>query len=530
MKNLKEFRSDNDTVTVKKNQFERNLKVITFFIMSSMIFFFWVSCYNKSTPKNKIESAILDQDWQKIYDECKIDDSLFKKPETAALMGHAAIMLNKNNQSFLLLKFIDIDSTKRTNWLKWAGDFQSRFPKQAISYYLLGDAYMRNLQKDKALEQLNKALEIDPKFSLALNARGTIYSISNDKNNATNDYNNACLTNPNVAEFFSSRATMFYLGKAPEMAYQDFDKALRINPAFALASNGKACAKLFDSQSSNKNENELDSISYYLYNAYNLINLPFINENIRSLILELENRMFPEQKETPSFRVSDFLDWEALRQRTLNNKYDLLVELLNGPLPEVINSEFLFKLNSNLIKQDLFVSYLKNPSIPDSIKFKLDETLKIVSNTGKNEKQKPEFSNRSVIEIFYKGLIASYKKREPGMQISYNKGELKMVTADSYREKMSVSEIQDAQNRMDYVYKPVMRALSVIPFASAFTDNMLAHYDVATSANERRLNKENTSLTETNPGGALAEVRRLYIDNDKPYFLMCVNGLGYDSK
>jgi hypothetical protein len=29
------------------------------------------------------------------------------------------------------------------------------------------------------------------------------------------------------------------------------------------------------------------------------------------------------------------------------------------------------------------------------------------------------------------------------------------------------------------------------------------------------------------PGGALADIRRSYVDSDRPYFVTCVNGLGY---
>lgn len=32
----------------------------------------------------------------------------------------------------------------------------------------------------------------------------------------------------------------------------------------------------------------------------------------------------------------------------------------------------------------------------------------------------------------------------------------------------------------------------------------------------------------TNPGGALADIKRSSIDGDEPYFMICPNGMGYE--
>jgi len=85
-----------------------------------------------------IEAAVLEQNWQKVYDECEKDDSMFIKPETSALVGHACIMLNKNNQSFILLKSVDSDSIKREGWQLWADSFVEKYPRKEIGYYFLG--------------------------------------------------------------------------------------------------------------------------------------------------------------------------------------------------------------------------------------------------------------------------------------------------------------------------------------------------------------------------------------------------------
>lgn len=477
-----------------------------------------VSCKAKTT--NPLDEAILNDNWKAAYDIC-LKDSLFSKPETVGIMGHAAIKLNNNNTSLVLLKSIDQDSIKRAGWLAWTNNFVKLYSEYAVSHYLQGDAFMRNGNMEKALECFNSSIKIDPKYTLALNARGTLYAVKKDKIKATKDLNDACSLDTNIAEYYASRASMFFKEKVPEASLQDYEKALKINNMFALALNGKACALLFSTKEISFEESKLDTISKYLFYASSQLDLPFFTENKRSIMLEIENRMYPDQKESPLFRMSDFLNWKALRQLSISNKNDFFKFALKKPLPESINAQMLSSMNNLLTSKNIIGDYLKN-DIGDSLKSVINN---IIKNPPVSGKQKIEILNRIIIEKIYTGLIASSKKREPGMSVvaqSINTG------MDKFRSTPMYGALKDFANTTKLNvgvsgtigYKPEFKA-----YASADM-NMGKLYGALKGTGSTMLNYAQTKI----PGGALADVRRMYVDNDEPYYLLCLNGLGYDSK
>jgi tetratricopeptide (TPR) repeat protein len=548
------FKSDVKRPLPKKNLMA---KFVTVFIVAASILWLF-SCSNKNLPKNSIESALLAQDWKTVFEECKKADSLFKKPETAALMGHAAIMLNKNNQSYILFDFLKSDSTRTKGWLNWTDGFQKQFPKRAIAHYFQGDANMRNGNKAKAIECFTAAIKIDPKCALAFNARGTIYALDKDKINASKDLYAACSIDSTVAEFFASRGNMYFTIKTPETSFKDFNKALKLNPTFSLALNGKACSRFFNPDKE-VNEQELDTISYYFESASNQLNIPIINTNFRSMILEIENKMFPNEQKTPLFRGSDFLDWNILRIKSLNDKYDLFVALFKAPLPETLNSQFLITINTLLSNNNLYSNYLNNKAIPDSIKKIITIALNISLIPGNNELEKTKCKNRLVLEKYYSGLIATFVKREPGTTVSEKVSEyarntqrdavdapkniLDHIGMDVKGTKISVGGfIRENVKNAAKIVEAGAEAITVgqtgssLKRTQAENNANLENYKNNLKANDpKRYNEElrNGKLDRMsgkfdNPGGAIAEIRRIFVDNDTPYFLLTINSLGYE--
>jgi len=285
---------------------------------------------------------------------------------------------------------------------------------------------------------------------------------------------------------------------------------------------------VFDSRATLPGESDIDSIFLYFYKAYYQLMLPIFEQNKRNLILSFENKMYPDLIESPVFRISDFLDWEALRKQTATNKSDVLKLILKSELPEIIDDHFLIQLNSLLGERFLFNEVTKNENVADSIKNIIISTRNAYSEKHASDILKQQYINRLIIQKLYPGLIASWTERKPGMQLTLNKG---FVRSDDYRRNMSVSQLKDAQNRIDYIYKPIARAVEGIPYVgAALGKNYMAHLDQATKANDRAFQKNNISMNETNPGGVLLDIRRASIDDDRPYFLFCTNSLGYDKK
>ena len=541
------------------------ISVFVNILFSALMIVGCLSCTKMSAPQNNMESALLKDDWQTVFDECKKEDSLFTKPETAALMGHAALMLNKNNASYILFNYINIDSTRRYEWQTWADDFQKQFPKQAIAYYFQGDAYMRNHQQDKALECFNKAIQIDPECTLALNARGIYYAIYNINNEALNDLNNACKLNPKIADFFSSRATIKYNNKAPEGAFDDYSYALKYSPNFALALNGKACSILFDTRKNELKENILDTIS--LYNANNQLGLPFIKENIRNMTLHIENKIFPDFIESPLFRSSDFLDWKKLQKKTKNDQNDLLKLLLKKPLPEELDYIIMNQLNELLTKEHLFKNLLESKNSNDSLSRII---LKEYDNSLLN-RDSIVTKNRKIFEVAYKGLIASFKNRNPGTTIKsssstfnnklYDLGEEIYKAGSSGEESdkhvttlaglvatgMTGNPAIGAAAKMgtDLSFAAGRGVTKVVGLSASIAasnmelkklkqqrDNLKANYSGSynKAVTEGRIKSDDYYNNSKKPGGAIADIKREYKDKDIPYFLICFNGLIYEKE
>ena len=113
---------------------------------------------NNSNKTGSLTTYLLDKDWEKVAAACIQSDSQITKPETAALIGHAYIMLNKNNESFVLLNSVSHDSISRSEWQKWADNFVAQNPESAVGYYLQGDAYLRNGNRENARESFTKSI------------------------------------------------------------------------------------------------------------------------------------------------------------------------------------------------------------------------------------------------------------------------------------------------------------------------------------------------------------------------------------
>ncbi|HOY30369.1 MAG TPA: hypothetical protein PKW80_00680 [Bacteroidales bacterium] len=492
---------------------------ICFLLLFGMIF---ISCRNK--PGNTIEAALLKHDWQTVYDDCFKNDSLLKKPETAALMGHAAIMLNKNNEAFFLLRSINNDSVARKEWQKWTEDFGKRFSEEAIAIYLKGDAYARNGQHENALECFNDAITMEKDFALPFNARGLIYELIGDTGHALQDFNRACKLNPQIAEFYISRGTLFYNTKGPETAFVNFDTAFMNSPGSAIALNGKACSMFFYFNRDTNNTNDLDSIMKYFSSASAISNIPLINENIRTMIMMLENKISPSLIKSPLFRFSDFIDWYALRQRSINDTNDIFRFLLKSELPEMLDVEIISKLNDILKKEDLFSEIKNIIIIIPELQIREIKNKSILS--GKTDFERSQIFNRILLERVYYGLILPYENRVPGTQLTWDRG---LMDPQKYRDGLSTSQIKQGEARMDYLYRPGADIVEQIPYIGPVLSGLWnRHLDNATKHNEIALEKRGIDYT---PGGALADVRRIYNDSIKgPYPLKCLNGVGYDSK
>ncbi len=108
------------------------------------------------------------------------------------------------------------------------------FARCGESYYLVGE-YV------KALENFDRAIEIDPKYSFAIMNRGRTYRAIQRYNDSLQDFTTLIKLNSKNDEALAGRGETYRLMEQYENALKDFSSAIEIDPkySFAIISRGR---------------------------------------------------------------------------------------------------------------------------------------------------------------------------------------------------------------------------------------------------------------------------------------------------
>jgi len=85
-----------------------------------------------------------------------------------------------------------------------------------------GAAYDKKGQYDRAIEDLDQAIRLDPQFALAFYNRGIFYNSKDQYDRAIENYDQAITLNPNYADAFYKRGNAYYAKGERDRALQDF--------------------------------------------------------------------------------------------------------------------------------------------------------------------------------------------------------------------------------------------------------------------------------------------------------------------
>ena len=100
--------------------------------------------------------------------------------------------------------------------------------RRGLRFYRKGDYLM-------ALEQYNKAIELDSKEPVAYNDRAVVYKHLGDLNKSLDDCNMAINLKPNYEYAYANRGNVFSNRREYEKAIDDYTKAIELNPGFGDA-------------------------------------------------------------------------------------------------------------------------------------------------------------------------------------------------------------------------------------------------------------------------------------------------------
>ncbi len=110
-------------------------------------------------------------------------------------------------------------------------------------YMKQGDMHFRQGQYAEAIEDYNKAIELDPNYTPGYNNRGLAKTNLEQYQEAIKDFDSAIQRDPNyVAAYFNRAIAKARLGQLTE-AIEDFTKAIELDPNFAAGYNNRANAK-----------------------------------------------------------------------------------------------------------------------------------------------------------------------------------------------------------------------------------------------------------------------------------------------
>lgn len=103
------------------------------------------------------------------------------------------------------------------------------FPDVSLAYYSRGLAYYKLNNYQKALEDLNKTIEIDPQYMNVYYDRGVVYQDVGNYREAMNNYSKAIEINPQFDKAYNNRGNVsLQLGDYPH-AIEDFNQAIKLN-------------------------------------------------------------------------------------------------------------------------------------------------------------------------------------------------------------------------------------------------------------------------------------------------------------
>jgi len=137
-------------------------------------------------------------------------------------------------------------------------------------YYYRGNAnyWVKNIQR--AIQDYDKSIQINPQFAEAYFNRGATYSDLGDYQSAIQDFDKVIQINPQDAEAYYNRGTTYANLGDYQRAIQDVDKAIQINPQFAEAylTRGVSYAYLGDYQHAIQDFDKVIQINPQFAEAY----------------------------------------------------------------------------------------------------------------------------------------------------------------------------------------------------------------------------------------------------------------------
>ena len=115
-------------------------------------------------------------------------------------------------------------------------------PEAADAYNSRGDAYHGKGDYDQAIRDYDEAIRIDSQDADAYNSRGVAYHGMGDYDQAIRDYDEVIRIDPQDVDAYNNRCWTYGLMRRPDEALRDCNESLRLRPGNVPSLNGRALA------------------------------------------------------------------------------------------------------------------------------------------------------------------------------------------------------------------------------------------------------------------------------------------------
>jgi tetratricopeptide (TPR) repeat protein len=108
-------------------------------------------------------------------------------------------------------------------------------PQDAVTYNNRGSAYYDQGELDQAITDLSKAIELDPELAIAYKNRGFAYGNKGELDQAIADYSKAIELDPRDVIVYNNRGFAYGNKGELDQAIADYNKAIELDPQYAIA-------------------------------------------------------------------------------------------------------------------------------------------------------------------------------------------------------------------------------------------------------------------------------------------------------
>ncbi|CAD8196501.1 unnamed protein product [Paramecium octaurelia] len=298
----------------------------------------------------------------------------------------------------------------------------------ATVYYNRGVLFKQQGEKEKALQDYNMAIKLNPNYATAYINRGVLFKQQGEKEKALQDYNMAIKLNPNYATVYINRGNLFNEKGEKEKALQDYNMAIKLNPNYTNAyyNRGVLFKQLGETEKANQDYNTAIHLNPNYATAYinrgNLFNEQGEKENA----LQDYNMAI---KLNPNYADAYFNRGVLFKQQGEKEKalqdYNRAIKLNPNYATAYINRGVLFKQQQEKEKalQDYNVAIKLNPNYADAyfnrgVLFKQQgEKEKAIQDYNMAIKLNPNYATA----YYNRGVIFTQKgEKEKALQ-DYNK-------------------------------------------------------------------------------------------------------------